>query len=282
MIRTTLKTILAILAASAALTFSACSDIDEADRYIPVESVAPERCVLVEDFTGQNCINCPAAHETLERLVEQYGDNVIPVSIHCGGFGISVDYTRYKGLMQPEGNTYNDAWGIDSWPKGVVDRTGGAINHEQWPSAVRDELKRPTPLSIDLKAVCPEGDDKVSIEVTLSSTTDLSGSLQLWVLEDSIIARQQDINLGRIDDYVHNHVYRAAVNGVGGESVDMKAMIHWTKEYAIGLRTAKFETWVPRNLSIVAFLYDRSGVIQAARVRVDTSSDTDCETTNGN
>ena len=36
---------------------AACSDIDETERFIPIDSVTPLRCVLLEDFTGQNCVS---------------------------------------------------------------------------------------------------------------------------------------------------------------------------------------------------------------------------------
>lgn len=260
-----------LLAVFGMLSLTSCSDIAEDERYIVVDSVVPQRAIIIEDFTGQNCVNCPKAHETIDRLVAQYGDAVIPVSIHAGYFGVAADYTRYTGLMQPEGNTYNDMWGIDEWPKGVVNRSGGPLNYDQWASAVRTELDKPTALDIELSAVCPEGSDEIAIEATFSQSADIEGFLQLWIVEDGIVARQRDIDRGLITDYVHNHVYRASVNGVGGEAIELDAMIHRTVEYTQPLRRTDTETWVTDNLSVVAFVYNSSGVIQAARAKVETN-----------
>ena len=261
----TIKNLILLLSATA---ITACSDIDSDERYIVADSVAPQRCVLVEDFTGQNCVNSPKAHETLENIVAQYGDAVIPVSIHAGGFGIAATNTRYTGLMQPEGNTYNDAWGIDEWPKGVVNRSGGALNHDKWAEAVRTEIAKPSALEIKIAAEVPAGSDEIAITTTLEPDSYIEGKLQLWVIESGIVARQEDKDLGRIEDYVHNNVYRASVNGVGGEDVTLQANIHSTLSHSITLRATPTETWVPENLDIVAFVYDNSGVLQASRSKV--------------
>ncbi len=273
-----MKHLLFSLIAGTAMILSACSDISTDDRFIATESVAPQRAVIIEDFTGQNCVNCPSAHETLDLLVEQYGDAVIPVSIHAGTFGVASDYTRYTGLMQPEGNTYNDAWNITEWPKGVVNRHGAPSNASDWAALVRTEIARPTTLAIDLEAGLSDDESTVTATVVLKPTANITGKLQVWILEDGIVAFQKDDERGRIPDYVHNHVYRASVNGVGGEAVVLQSMIHKTLTFSIPVRDTEHEHWNAHNLSVVAFVYDDSEVLQAAKAHVWT--DPDSETTN--
>ena len=48
-----------------------CDSVDENDRYIEMPPVESNRVVLLEDFTGQYCVNCPDAHEVMEQLAEQ-------------------------------------------------------------------------------------------------------------------------------------------------------------------------------------------------------------------
>ena len=249
-----------IIMAAAALV--ACNDIAENERLIPVESIEAERAVLIEDFTGQKCVNCPDAHKTIEALEAQYHDKVIAVSIHAGAFGIPADNARYTGLMQPEGDTYNDMWNITSWPKGVVNRSGGAIDHDKWPTAVRTALALPTPLDIDIDVECSA--TELTIHVECAQSQDVSGNLQVWIVENGIVARQES-NEGRINEYVHNNVYRASVNGVGGVPVNLKAFEHQTFTYTQPLRATATETWVSENLAVVAFVYNDGGVVQAER-----------------
>lgn len=42
----------------------------------------PEKRVVIEEFTGMGCGNCPLGHLTLERLEKQYGNLVLPIAIH--------------------------------------------------------------------------------------------------------------------------------------------------------------------------------------------------------
>ena len=61
------------IALTVATSFSACNDLDEAERFIeePLRVEDTNRNVLVEDFTGQDCNNCPKAHELIEGLQHQ-------------------------------------------------------------------------------------------------------------------------------------------------------------------------------------------------------------------
>lgn len=249
-------------------TASACDEIAENDRYIEVEATKIERTVLLEDFTGQNCINCPAAHRTIEALEEQYGKHFIAVSIHAGHFGIAATNKRYTGLMQEEGQTYNDRYGIESYPQGVIDGKLPALNADQWATAVYDEVSVETPLSIDVMATFDPETKLIGTTCTLDSKTSLTGSLVVWVIESGIVARQEDINEGRITDYVHNNVFRACVNGIDGESVSLTTTDPTTKDYSIALKETETETWTPENLAIVAFVKTADGVVQAAKTNV--------------
>lgn len=255
---------LLILAVNAVVVTS-CSDIDSDDRLIPVEGVQPARTILFEDYTGQNCVNCPAAHVQLENIVSAYPDNVIPVSIHAtSGFGIPVER---GGLMQPEGTQMASEWGITTTlPMGVINRAGKAVSPQYWEEAVREQVALPTNVGIDLEATLADGN--ISITATFTPEADAEATLHIWVLESGIVARQRDKDKGTITDYVHNNVYRCAVGSIEGEAVSLKAHIHSTVTATQPVRTTETETWNTANLSVVAFLQTPSGILQAARAEV--------------
>ena len=111
-----------ILTALLTLTMSACSHIDESDRLIYVKPADVKRRVLLEDFTGQRCVNCPKASDEIKALQEQYGeDHVIAVGIHSGPLGF---YTKgdYLGLSTEVGDEYYDHWALEYQPVGLIDR----------------------------------------------------------------------------------------------------------------------------------------------------------------
>ena len=56
-----------ILPLLASLALSACDYIAEDERLIEVEAAQAKRVVLLEDFTGQLCVNCPLGTEVIEQ-----------------------------------------------------------------------------------------------------------------------------------------------------------------------------------------------------------------------
>ncbi|MDE6339162.1 MAG: Omp28 family outer membrane lipoprotein [Muribaculaceae bacterium] len=272
-----------ILLAGASLlmgsAFVACDNISYDDRLIPVESAKVERVVLIEDFTGQNCVNCPDAHVIIEGLEEQYGDAVVAVSIHGGKMALSNEYTSFDanfiGLANPEGEYYNSLFQILSWPKGMVNRNGQILDYADWSGAVRTELARPADLAIELNADLLSKTDEntgettqtIAIDVELLPQADIAGALQVWVLESGIVARQSTTS-GRNNEYVHNNVLRAAVNGNDGEPVSLKKDMPHSASYSIDVRYNDKERWDAENLSVVAFVYAADGVHQVAKARV--------------
>nr|MBD5377675.1 Omp28 family outer membrane lipoprotein [Bacteroides sp.] len=256
-----LKNLLYIPMIAAALT--ACSDVDENDRYIDTGEFTPARAVLIEDFTGQNCVNCPDAHEVIEALEKQYnqhGTFIIPVSIHAGGFAIK---ENRGGLATDAGEEYNAHWGIDSWPQGVIDRKGSPCNYDQWPTLAFRDMGIPATMAIDVTAVKAADNKSAKISVTVNPEVSEEASLQLWVVENGIVARQRKGN-ETIMDYVHNNVFRAAVNGTWGEKFTFSATELLERDYSLEFN----EKWNPDNLCIVAFVYDSNGVVCVNRAPV--------------
>jgi len=43
------------------------------------------RHVLVEEFTGVQCVNCPQGSQLIENLINTHGERLIAVSIHFAG-----------------------------------------------------------------------------------------------------------------------------------------------------------------------------------------------------
>lgn len=255
-------------AAFAALSFSACDEVDEADRFIELPKLETSRNILVEEFTGQQCTNCPDAHRALAGLSELYGSNMIVVGIHAGSFGIDEGLSpTITGLMQPEGNEYANHWGnLDGigYPIAVINRRGGAIpfNSGSWPATIRGELERTAKLDIELEALI-DADNTIHVETLLKSYAEINAKLQLWVVEDSISAFQID-NGKVLFDYIHNHVYRASINGTWGEDVALKDQGTLNKTATIKVR----DNWNTDNLHIVAFVYsDAEGVMQVQKTK---------------
>lgn len=239
--------------------FISCDNIDLADRYIEVGSVTMERNVLLEEFTGQMCTNCPDAHRVIESLEAQYGENLIVVSIHAGYFGIPSP----DGLMQEEGQKYAERWGIYSYPAGIVDRTGGELDYNGFAGAVRAEMGKTTTLELSLEAQVSEDKKNIEVFTTMVSPTALKGSLQLWVVESNITALQIDGG-NIIPDYVHNNVFRGAVNGLWGVDTPLEPKVVKYESNVMPID----ESWDLDNIDIVGFYYNDNGVVQVEKTHL--------------
>lgn len=248
-----------------------CDDIASDDRYIEAPLVQPVRTILIEDFTGQDCLNCPKAHTTLEGLEQKYGDNVVGISIHAGSLSLNRKRTNFSlgriGLGTPEGTYYYDLAGKPNLPFGVINgRSSGEF--ATWLLKAETELLRPTALNINVTPVADLAANDVKIDVELLPDADMEGNLMVWIVESGITAQQKMPNGIYDEGYVHNNVFRAAVNGQDGESVKLSKGQTRNYSYSIELRDNKEEKWVPENLAVVAFLKKTDGIEQVKKTKV--------------
>ncbi len=262
---------------SAAFGLSSCDSVDADDRYIELPAVEVTRGVLVMDFTGQRCTNCPIAHTAIEQLEEQYGDAFIAVSVHAGVQSLPITNTRLNGLATDLGEVYNQQMGVSThgYPSIVVDY-GSTVYQgtgAEWVSAVRRDLAYPTPVAIDCEArhtVSAEGVSQIQIDCRMLADRNIDGNLQLWIVEDDIVAAQMGNDwAGYNRDYVHNNVLRAAANGDWGQPVALESNVYSTASTTYTISGEWEESWNVDHLKIVAFVYTAAdGVLQVVRVPV--------------
>ena len=245
----------------------ACDEVSVNDRLIYVEPPQVSRAVLIEDYTGQYCVNCPRATEEIERLIEQYGDSiVIAVAIHSGPFGKS------KGEPSPlyteVGDMYFNTWGMSAQPIGLIDRLFGStpFSYTDWAGGVNYEVAIEPPVSFltDIDYDSETRDASIEVQTIGLDSALVSGKLQVWLVEDSIDSFQLMPDGSREEHYNHMHVFRASVNDPWGDALSVSHGQVAVKNYELKLDPA----WVPEHCSVVTFLYDDSGVHQVAKKRL--------------
>ena len=245
----------------------ACDEVSVNDRLIYVEPPQVSRAVLIEDYTGQYCVNCPRATEEIERLIEQYGDSiVIAVAIHSGPFGKS------KGEPSPlyteVGDMYFNTWGLSAQPIGLIDRLFGStpFSYTDWAGGVNYEVAIEPPVSFltDIDYDAETRDAAIEVQTIGLDFALVSGKLQVWLVEDSIDSFQLMPDGSREEHYNHMHVFRASVNDPWGDALSVSHGQVAVKNYELKLDPA----WVPEHCSVVTFLYDDSGVHQVAKKKL--------------
>ena len=212
----------------ALLLLVGCDAVERPDRWREDPApIVPRRNVLLVDFTGQRCSNCPAAADLLHSLTAgPAGARIIAVSVHGGALALSTDASP-RGLAGPDARRLTDEARVNSWPIGTVDRPVGGtlLRPSAWNAALAERLA----LAADADAAAQQSlvaDAHVALATrTLSYTlrprhlTDAAGQadaetyLHLWLVEDSITAPQALADGTERADYLHRHVLRLDLTG---------------------------------------------------------------------
>lgn len=262
---------LGVATAAMAMAAASCSNIDEGDRLIYVKPAEVGRAVLIEDLTGQRCINCPTGTDIINGIIETYGeDNVIAVGIHCGPLGFAGNSKRV-GLMTDTGVEYYKHWANGTnlgQPSAIFNRKKGKgpiDNLNNWAAEVGLIISEKANLSVNIANAYDAKTRTLTTKVgAFGVNGTVSGKLQVWIVEDGIKAMQMMPDGSANQDYIHNHVFRAAVNGTWGEEVTVKEDETTSKDYSYVLP----ETWNAENISVVAFVYNDNGVENVAKKHI--------------
>lgn len=257
--------------ALALLATASCSNIadDFEGRTEYIKPAEVGRTVLIEDFTGQRCINCPTGTDRINNIVETYGeDNVIAVGIHSGPLGFA-GTSRVVGLMTDTGNEYYKYWDSQNkmgQPWALFNRsTAPNSDYNTWATKVGEIISKKAPMSIAIANTYDADTRQLTTDIDAYGTDgNTTGKLQVWLIEDGIVAIQYMPDGSANRDYVHNHVFRAAVNGTWGEDVTVSEGEHTNKQYTYTLP----EKWNAEKVSVVAFVYNDNEVLQTSKKAV--------------
>lgn len=234
----------------------------------PAVSVVKKR-VLLEDYTGHTCVNCPKAALIARGLKETHGEQVVLLAIHAGPFAnptLSGDYTY--DFRTPAGNTWDEFFGISNAgnPKGMVNRIGYPGGHiiapEGWGTAVANALATAPLVDLQMINFYDADQRKVCTHIKTNFITTVDRNLKLVVVltESGIIKPQRNNNadvgtVPNILDYVHQHILRSVINSTWGSNIATTG----TANPASVVNSYKHilaEEFVPANCTVVAFVYD--------------------------
>lgn len=258
-----------------ALALASCNDFENEDeRYTPIEEAGVEieklltHNVLMIEFTGQNCVNCPTAHEEIEKYEHIFGERFISVSIHGYAAQMGLPPMLPYALGTEDGVKYNEMFGIEAWPNAVIDWNSGKLgsNYGKWLGILFEDLCKPaTTLIIQPTALFKDGKIEVTTVLNNESNSDSDVKYMVWLSESDIVSMQITPSGQMNPTYVHNNVFRASLCGLTGEDVTVESGKTVTLTHSID----KGSKWVAENMAAVVFAYtDTEGVISVEKVPV--------------
>lgn len=243
----------------AIFAMSACDIVEEpyfqgGDGPTPTP-VGVTKKVLLEDFTGWRCVNCPAAAQGALQLQSVYPEQLIVLGVHAGD--LSAPY-----FVTPEGTEWFNYFAFDHNPIGTINRvsTSGNYGFEsgQWGAAVVEELQKEAVMALAVENTYDPATRaltcKVSGEIVEAQTDELS--LVVCLMEDNIVGKQLTPD-GMNNEYVHRHVFRTTLNGAWGESIGAAPFAEQTKFEKTYTMTISDE-FNAENCAIIAYVYQNS------------------------
>ncbi len=224
--------------------------------------------VLLEDFTGHKCVNCPRAHKIVDELKASYGDSLITIAIHAGSYATPDNEGHFTAdYRSPAGQELHSAFGLQFYPAGLINRKeeGALYFSSSWKAEVQSLMGQEAIVAIDIIPEFDDANNTLDATVAVSFTESYSGAVNvcLFITENGLISPQENRNedvgpVPTIEDYEHNHVLRGSLNGAWGVPVTTESIMaemvyeHNFSDYQIS------EDWNPDNLNLVAFVYDQT------------------------
>lgn len=227
-----------------------------------------QRKVLLEEYTGFRCGNCPEATEVAHSLKEKYKSYLILLSIHAGGYAKPTTTYTYD-FRTSIGNELDAFFGMSAAgnPDGMVNRlgypTGSHILREgEWEGAILQALKTKPVCTISLESGYNETTNTINVKVKVKYLDEGTPNhhLCVYIAEDSIVQYQRDDRLPdpHIFNYVHNNVLRAGITSTWGEQLSTTTIPSntvFTKEYSYQIPQER--DWRVQKLKIIAFIHDK-------------------------
>lgn len=254
--------LLAAGAVLAATNFTSCDDVKEADRFIKDERPTISRKVLIQEFTGINCVNCPTGAATVHDIQELYPGSVVVVALHPGGTGFSGPLGNFNLNNELAGVYYNH-YQPAGFPAAVIDGESPLTNVSLWPGAVTAALSTPAPADIDILPLFNADTRTLSVdyEVYINNVYNQTLNLNIWIVENGIIGPQKSGST-ILPKYEHNHVLRASLTGDWGLALAQEFTPDQT--YTGQVSIVFDDNWVPENCDVVAFLQNNDRRVEQA------------------
>lgn len=243
------------------------------------------RKVLIEEYTGVQCTNCPAGVELLKSVDEQNQvitgtdtmKRLVIVGYHFGPLTTPMSGSTHDFRSEKVGTLLGSYFSEDpNKPAISIDRRKENNNYfiegrNLWANLINNRMGTTSPVNLHLSASYDPAERTATVTVQTSYTSAVQGSQSLTValVENNI----QDLQKypDTIKMYTHNHVLRDFLTPITGsvflDSLDTKEAGRVYRRTFI-YNFPEDVDWVPERCGIVAFIHKtvEKEVEQAAEI----------------
>jgi hypothetical protein len=218
--------------------------------------------VLMEEFTGVRCTNCPKGHDKAKEIHNAWGDRFIFVSFHSDFLDDPYPFDTVD-MGSPEAQLLDEFLGpATAKPSSAIDRVTFPGESEvllfipKWSNYTDDRMSETTPVNIHVTASYDDSDKELIVSVRIHYTEAVTddNKLSILLIENDIIAAQLDGT--EIDTtYEHDEVFRAFISEIRGNSLispDKNPGREFIKEFSF---TEFGDDWKVENMAIIAYVH---------------------------
>ena len=243
------------------------------DTVLDWDTVMPVKRVLLEDYTGHKCPNCPAAATIAHSQEENYNGKLIVLAVHAGYYAIPSSGEFSADFRTTAGEAWNTDFQISAYPSGMIDRMEfnghQVIGSAEWVTDIAGIINQSSALNMLITNSYDTASMKVYSLIYSQFRRSLPGSynITVCVVEDNMISAQDSAST-IIHNYIFKDVLRGSVNGTYGETLtaSVDPALTYLGKFSIPIDIA----WVPENCWILAFVSksDTREIIQVIKKKV--------------
>lgn len=229
-----------------------------------------QRRVLLEDYTGHTCTNCPSAAVIAKNIENSNGGDVIVMSVHAsttGGFQEPELPEFPLDFRTPAGDEYANVMNIAGNPLGMVNRKNNngtyIIFSTDWSTECNNELPKSPDFNLQAQYNYFEETNGLFFHTEVEVLNDISGNFNLihYVIRDTVVAPQKDQGGVVYDEYDHHSVLSDNINGIWGNVIisgDAASGSKSYQNYSYQLPDPTSDTtYKINNISIVSIICNR-------------------------
>lgn len=251
----------------AALTLTAATAVAQTTgaESFSVTTEPTAKNILLEEYTGIHCGYCPQGH-ALAATLHQATPRAFIVAIHAGGFAS-------PGRDEPDfrtedGTALNNAFGISSYPSGMVNRytpEGGTpqlMGRSEWIPFAKTEAAATATVNLLAESTYDGDTRRLTVHVEGYFTAEEQPEEQelcvAWT-QDNITGPQNGANMG--DSYVHQHMLRGFITPVWGDALEAPAKgKYFARDYTVTLpEDINGVSVKAEDVNVVAFVVNGRG-----------------------
>lgn len=195
-----------------------------------VQTTPQNKKVILEEFTGVNCVYCPQGHTIANSIKAANPTNVFLINIHVGSF--ATPSAGQPDFRTPFGTAIVNQTGIAGYPAGTVNRTvfpgnaqnggtGTAMSRDKWTPTSNQTLAQSSYVNVATTATINVNTRllTVLVEAYYTGSSPVStNNLNVALLQNNTFGPQVGGNQG--NNYNHQHRLIHMVTGQWGEVIN--------------------------------------------------------------